>query len=184
MPMRLFVYSYIIVLCALVSCDRATSFQNDKNASSQTSGSVEDSDAIGKGILQTFTTQYPKAQDIVWDTIDIGYVANFSNGNNDCKAFYDKKGQFQYTTTLVTDENIPSNIQAELKKRYKSYTIAIIQEVFDGKTKLLQIEIETDKDYIALEFDEKGKFLKELKHPLSTEEIQQQEEEGVDENEK
>ncbi len=182
--MRLFVYSYIIVLFTIASCDRATPTQNDKNASAQTSGSVEDSDAIGKGVLQAFTAQYPKAQDVVWDTIDIGYVANFSNGKNECKAFYDKKGQFQYTTTLIASEDIPANIQAELKKRYKSFTIAIIQEVFDGKTKLLQIEIETDKDYISLEFDEKGKFLKELKQPLSTEEIQRQEEEGVDENEK
>ncbi len=174
--MRLFVYSYIIVLFTIASCDRATPTQNDKNASSSSLGT--------EGVLQAFTAQYPKAQDLVWDTIDIGYVANFSNGKNECKAFYDKKGQFQYTTTLIASEDIPANIQAELKKRYKSFTIAIIQEVFDGKTKLLQIEIETDKDYISLEFDEKGKFLKELKQPLSTEEIQRQEEEGVDENEK
>ncbi len=174
--MRLFVYLYIIVLCVLASCDRTTPAQNDKNALSKASGT--------EGVLQTFTTQYPNAQDVLWDTIDIGYVANFSNGKNDCKAFYDKKGQFQYTTTLVTDEDIPSNIKEELKKRYKTYTIAIIQEVFDGKSKVFQVEIETDKDYISLEFDAKGKFLKELKQPLSTEEIQSQEEEGVNENEK
>ena len=49
------------------------------------------------------------------------------------------------------------------------------------KLKLKQIEIETNTDYINLEFDDSGKLLKEEKRPLSNEELQRQEEEGVDE---
>ena len=120
----------------------------------------------------------------MWDSIEIGLVANFLNENKDSKAFYDKNGQFQYTTTVFDVSDVPKNIQDFINKKYKDASIAIIQEIFDGKNKTYQIELTTNTDYFALEFDEKGALLKEIKNPLSTEEMQQQEEEGVEENEK
>ena len=84
----------------------------------------------------------------------------------------------------MTFETLPLDIQSFIKKKYKSAIVAIAQQVNDGDNKMYQVEIETSTDYISLEFDGKGKFLKEIKHPLSNEELQQQEEEGVDETEK
>ena len=131
-----------------------------------------------------FTKQFPKAQDVTWDSLDIGVVANFSDGKDICKAFYDDKGKFQHVTILMTFETLPSDIQSYIKKKYKTDVVPIAQLVNDGNNKMYQVEIETTTDYISLEFDGKGKFLKEIKHPLSNEELQQQEEEGVDETEK
>ncbi len=133
---------------------------------------------------KTFFKQFPQAQDVTWDSLDMGIVANFFDGKNNCKAFYDVKGHFQYVTTLLDFESLPTMIQTFIKNKYKTAVIAIAQQIDDGKNKSYQIEIESDTDYIALEFDEKGKFLKEIKLPLSPEELQRQEEEGVDENEK
>ena len=131
-----------------------------------------------------FTKQFPKAQDVTWDSLDVGVVANFSNGKDICKAFYDAKGNFQHVTILMTFETLPLGIQSYIKKKYKTDVVPVAQLVNDGNNKMYQVEIETSTDYISLEFDGKGKFLKEIKHPLSNEELQQQEEEGVDETEK
>ncbi len=138
----------------------------------------------GGGANKTFFMQFPNAQDVTWDSLDIGAVANFFDGKNNSKAFYDVKGKFQYVTTLLDFESLPSVIQSFIKNKYKTAVVAMVQQIDDGKNKSFQIEIESDTDYIALEFDEKGKFLKEIKQPLSPEELQRQEEEGVDENEK
>lgn len=138
----------------------------------------------GAGATSAFAKQFPKAQDVTWDSLDIGVVANFSDGKNICKAFYDVQGNFQYVTILLTFETLPLDIQSFIKKKYKSAIIAIAQQVNDRDNKTYQVEIETSTDYIALEFDSKGKFLKEIKQPLSNEELQRQEEEGVDETEK
>lgn len=169
--MRLLFFVYIIASISIISCKDNDSQKKNTQAT----------EGVGN-VLQSFGTRYPNAQDVVWDTLEIGWVATFNNGKNDCKAFYDLKGNFQYTTTLIAEDEMPPAIKQELDKKYKSYTVAIVQEVFDGKAKLFQVEIETDREYVALEFDEKGKFLKEIKQPLSTEEIQRQEEEGVDDN--
>lgn len=136
------------------------------------------------GASAAFAKQFPKAQDVTWDSLDVGVVANFSNGKDICKAFYDAQGNFQHVTILMTFETLPLDIQSFIKKKYKSAIVAIAQLVNDGNNKMYQVEIETSTDYISLEFDGKGKFLKEIKHPLSNEELQQQEEEGVDETEK
>lgn len=171
--MRLFCYIYLIAAAlSMGSCKKGDG--SKQSSTPNTEG--------GQDVSQLFAKQYPSAQDVVWDTLDIGWVANFTDGKNECKAFYDLKRSFQYTTTLIPSEDIPLAIKQDLDKRYKNYTIAIIQEVFDGKAKLIQVEIETDKEYIALEFDDKGRFLKEIKQALSTEEIQRQEEEGVDDD--
>lgn len=138
----------------------------------------------GAGANKKFSKQFPNAEDVTWDSLDIGSVANFFDGKNTCKAFYDVKGNFQYVTALMDFESLPTAIQTYIKNKYKTATIAIAQQIDDGKSKSYQIEIESDTDYIALEFNEKGKFLKEIKQPLSPEELQRQEEEGVDENEK
>ncbi len=142
------------------------------------------SNPSGTGATIAFTKQFPKAQDVVWDSLDIGVVANFIDGKDICKAFYDAKGNFQHVTILMTFETLPSDIQSFIKKKYKTDIVPVAQLVNDGNNKMYQVEIETSTDYIALEFDGKGKFLKEIKHPLSNEELQQQEEEGVDETEK
>ena len=136
------------------------------------------------GASAAFTKQFPKAQDVTWDSLEVGVVANFSNGKDICKAFYDAQGNFQHVTILMTFETLPSDIQSFIKKKYKTSIVPIAQLVDDGNNKMYQVEIETSTDYISLEFDGKGNFLKEIKHPLSNEELQQQEEEGVDETEK
>jgi hypothetical protein len=159
---------FIVCFIGLEACKNASS-----NASAQEGTAVA-----------TFTKQFPKAQDVTWDSLDVGVVANFSNGKDICKAFYDAQGNFQHVTILMTFETLPSDIQSYIKKKYKTDIVPIAQLVNDGNNKMYQVEIETSTDYISLEFDGKGKFLKEIKHPLSNEELQQQEEEGVDETEK
>jgi hypothetical protein len=170
----------VILLISMGGCKNNSSVPQQKP---DTEGSTLP-EYTGAEANKTFSKQFPQAEDVTWDSLDIGSVANFFDGKNNCKAFYDTKGHFQYVTALLDFESLPTAIQTFIKNKYKTTTVAIAQQIDDGKSKSYQIEIESDTDYIALEFDGKGKFLKEIKQPLSPEELQRQEEEGVDENEK
>ena len=133
---------------------------------------------------EDFAKRYPKAQEVVWDTLDTGFAALFADDAFDYKVYFDSKGVYQYTATFIEPTALPKTIQQILEKKYKNAAAAVIMRIENEKNLTYQIELETSSDYINLEFDESGKLLKEEKHPLSNEEIQRQEEEGVDENDK
>lgn len=169
------IQKFLILLCALCFIELSAC----KNAATPKNvGNTEGSANI------VFAKQFPKAQEVTWDSSDVGMVATFTDGKNICKAFYDVNNKFQYVAILLAYETLPKTIQEFITKKYKGAIIAIAQQVNDGDHKIYQVEIETGTDYMTLEFDAKGNFLKEIKQPLSNEELQRQEEEGVDETEK
>ncbi len=133
---------------------------------------------------EDFAKKYPKAEDVVWDTLDIGFAALFYDGELENKAFYDTKGIYQYTSTFIEQTALPKAVQQVLNTIYQNAAAAVIMRIETGSKRTYQIELETSTDYINLEFDESGKLLKEQKAPLSNEEIQRQEEEGVEQNDK
>ena len=92
-----------------------------------------------------------------------------------------QKGVFQYTATFIERTAVPKAVQDILEKKYPNAEASVVMRIDNGKTQTYQVEIETNTDYVNLEFDDSGKLLKEEKRPLSNEELQRQEEEGVDE---
>lgn len=173
-------YFFIVIIVSLILL--GVSCKDGKPSATKNLVTPPPSVRINESLTVAFQKQFPNAQDVTWDSLEIGTVANFFDGTNDCKAFYDATGLFQYATTLLEFEYLPTSIQNYIKTKYKSAAIAIVQRIDDGEIKSYQIELENGTDYIALEFDEKGKFQKEIKQALSPEELQRQEEEGVDEN--
>ena len=158
-----------LIFIGLMACKNQTNDSNDQSS---------------LNFQADFATRYPEAQDVVWDTSDIGYAALFTKGEFDTKAFFDTKGVYQYTSTFIEHTSLPEAIQKVLNTTYQNAAAAVIMKIETAGKLTYQIELETSTDYISLEFDESGKLLKEQKAPLSNEEIQRQEEEGVEQNDK
>lgn len=135
-------------------------------------------------VQEDFSKRYPNIRDIIWDTLDIGFSGSFSDDNFEHTAYYSIKGLYQFTSTLIEQTDLPVPIQEILDQKYKNAAAAVIMRIENGKNKTYKIELESSTDYINLEFDDSGQLLKEEKHPLSNEEMQREEEEGVDEKEK
>jgi hypothetical protein len=129
---------------------------------------------------EDFAKRYPNVPDVIWDTLDMGFTASFSDDVAEHRANYDTSGVFQYAATLIELTALPIAIQKVIAKKYKNAAAALIMRVEKDKIQTYQIELETSTDYINLEFDASGKILNEKKTPLSNEEMQREEEEGVD----
>lgn len=153
------------------------SFACNQSGGGETSGKPVFDEAA---MLKAFQARFPKAEDVEWDSIDGGFQVVFFDGIFDNKAFFDPSGRFQYLTSSIEIENLPAEAQAYLRKTYKEAVPTIIMAVDSGTQKTYQIELETTSDIVSLEFDANGKVLKEQKTPLSKEELQRMEEEGVD----
>ncbi len=167
-------YYKIICFAILVAVSACRNTEKPKNTEGKQSA---DSDASA-----TFARQFPKAQDVSWDSLENGVSATFYDGKNDCKAYFDAKGTFQYATSFIEITALPTAAQRFLTEKYKNANAAVVMSVRNAQSQTFQVELETTTDYVNLEFDTNGKILKEQKQPLSNDELQRQEEEGVEKN--
>jgi hypothetical protein len=145
--------------------------QNISSNASNTEGGISPQNFIKK--------RFAQAQEIEWDSTETNISANFSIGLYDCTAYFDATGKFQYATTMLEEAALPKVIQNHLNAKYREATFAVVMSVENVQKKIYQVELELDTDYITLEFDENGKVLKEIKLPLSKDELERQEAEGI-----
>jgi thioredoxin reductase (NADPH) len=127
--------------------------------------------SVNKDVASTFKQQFPKAQDVAWDSTETGLAATFTDGTAESKAYFDKTGVFQYLTTLIEISALPPPAQRFLKEKYKDAQVAVVKCVKKEQIETFQVELEASTDYVNLEFDADGKILKEQKLPLSTDEL-------------
>jgi hypothetical protein len=167
---RLFIYIFLIL--NTLACREKT-----PQATAQ-----HDFPTKGSSIELTFKQRFPNAEDIYLDSLETGFEVSFNEGDNDRMAFYDKNRHFLYVTTYIENDSLPPAAQQYVNTKYKNAQLNIINAVEDGKELHYVAELETAENYVVLEFDNKGKLLRESKHPLSKQEMQQREEEGVDDN--
>lgn len=167
-------YYKILFFATIIAVSACRNAEKPKNTEG---GASSDSNAAA-----TFARQFPKAQDVSWDSLENGVSATFYDGKNDCKAYFDTKGTFQYTTSFIEITALPMPAQRFLAEKYKNANAAVVMSVKNAQSQTFQVELETTTDYVNLEFDTNGKILKEQKQPLSNDELQRQEEEGVEKN--
>ncbi len=149
-----------------------------KNAENQ--GNTEGVSFVNSDLTQAFARQFPKAEEVVWDSTETGLIANFWCDASDCRAYYDVKGVFQYTTRFIEISALPPSVQRLLKEKYAEAKPAVVMSVKNGQSQTFQVELDAATEYITLEFDANGKILKQQSKPLSTDELKRQEEEGVE----
>jgi hypothetical protein len=162
---------FFAIIIAVSACRNA---EKPKNTEGSPSASTD--------AETTFARQFPKAQDVSWDSLENGVAATFYDGKNDCKAYFDAKGAFQYAASFIEITALPTSIQHFLTEKYKNANAAVVMSVKNAQNQTFQVELETTTDYVNLEFDTSGKILKEQKTPLTNDEMQRQEEEGVEKN--
>jgi hypothetical protein len=173
---RLLLKSFIFILLFCFGCSKCKQSENASNPQNLPTGQA----GTEGSAVAAFKQRFPKAQDVSWDSVDNGLIANFSDGTYESEAFFDFNGQYQYLTTSIDFETLPKVVQDFIQKKYSVDELAFIQKVEDLKEKIYHIELKTDKEYINLDFDLTGKLKHETKLPLSNEELQSEEEEGVE----
>ncbi len=166
--MRPYYFIFSVALTGLCACGTNDAPANSSATAQQTA------------VSDNFKQRFPQAQEIEWDTLADGYVASFTNNNAPSEVFYDKKNVFIYAGTFIDQNQLPATAQNYLKSNYKpDFVNACMQVDFPDK-KAYNVEVMTDTDYVNLQFDLKGNLVQQTKEPLTDEEMQAREEEGVD----
>jgi len=73
-----------------------------------------------------FATDFGNIPAVKWERSAFFDEVVFSKAGKDYKAFYDPEGKLVGTTSVATFNDLPANVQKELKGKYKDYTIGKI----------------------------------------------------------
>jgi hypothetical protein len=102
-----------------------------------------------------FLRDFPNVSDERWYEISDGYVVKFISNGIQCRANYDKKGNWLYTIRSYEETNLSKDVRAMVKSTYYDYAITFVQEI---KTLLYPltylIHMEGKKDFIILKISD------------------------------
>ena len=167
------------ILAVVMSLWVSISFLSCKDSSQQKSDG-----GLGSSLGQPnfFIKKFPEARDATCDTLENNQLSfHFFDGKHDSEALFDAAGNYISTTKIIDLTELPVEARAFISSKYPKPDFSIIQLLDSVGVKIYQLELQTGTDYVNLAFDPQGKLIKETVLPLSKEEIQEAEEEGVKE---
>jgi hypothetical protein len=103
---------------------------------------VPDIKDVNARAVKDFRQRFNDARNVLWFSSGNGFISYFiQNGYGD-RAFYNKKGLWQYSLIFYGEDKLPRDIRAAVKSVYFDYDITMVEEVqtIDGMAYLLHLE--------------------------------------------
>lgn len=110
---------------------------------------VPDAKSIHTRAIKDFETRFNNVADARWYSDGNGFVSYFVRDGYGSRAFYDKKGRWQYSLIFYGEDKLPKDIRTMVKSTYFDMAITLVEEVHtnDGKGYVIYLE---DKSNIKL----------------------------------
>ena len=148
--MKRHVFSFVMFLLTLASCDRVNDIQPQTD------------DSVPVVVLQAIQKSYPAAQSVTFTSLEKGRVweANFTFSAARLSAFLKADGQFLETTRQATTTALPEPASSYIRKMFPGATIEAIAEVInDGKVAGYKVAILDGGTTRTLMFDQMGRVV-------------------------
>ena len=79
--------------------------------------------------LKDFQVRFNDVTKVKWFSDNSGFTSYFNKNGFNNRAFYDKKGHWQYSLIYYTEEKLPLDIRSTVKSKYFDFTIYMVEEV-------------------------------------------------------
>jgi hypothetical protein len=103
---------------------------------------IADAKTINNKALKDFSARFDNASDTRWFEDKNGFVSYFIKNGYGNRAFYDKKGHWQYSLLFYGEDKLPRDIRATVKSQYFDLAITLVEEVQtnDGMVYIVHLE--------------------------------------------
>ena len=105
---------------------------------------------ISKRALKNFAAGFKAAEAVKWFTIPDGFIAYCSINHQPSKLYYDRQGNWHYTTRVYEEKDLPAEVRATVKGTYYDYTICSIQEIQAADKTVYIVYMKDDNSIITL----------------------------------
>ncbi len=110
---------------------------------------IPDTKNINTKALKDFSTRFDNSSNALWFADKNGFVSYFVKNGYGNRAFYDKKGHWQYSLIFYGEDKLPRDVRATVKSTYYDLAITLVEEVQtnDGMVYVIHLE---DKSSIKI----------------------------------
>ena len=110
-------------------------------------------------VTKAFKSKYPSGKINIWLLSADHYEARFMMNDKITMAEFEKNGNWVYSETELTVDDVPVKSLDYIRDKYPGYEITFVTREENPYDKLLITRIEKENDAFDLVFDLKGNFL-------------------------
>jgi hypothetical protein len=109
---------------------------------------------INEKVLKAFKETFTTAENVSWEEFDNkNCQANFKQSEIAVKAIYDNEGNLLETIRYYSEDYLPPNIIAKLKKKYTGKNIFAVTEIISENEVLYYITLKDEKKWYVVKSD-------------------------------
>lgn len=107
--------------------------------------------------MKDFTKSFQSPANATWyDDGEGGFLAYFNDSVKSTHVDYNKKGNWQFTTSFYSENELPSTVRYDVKASFPMYTINSVMEIHITNQAAYIIHIEDKKSYKTLRYTDEG----------------------------
>jgi hypothetical protein len=91
--------------------------------------SVAGTETISKKALKNFKASFGNQEAATWYQLPNGFVAHFTVNNIANRSYYDKNGNWLYSTRYYDEKSLPADIRKIVRSTYYDFAITGVQEI-------------------------------------------------------
>jgi hypothetical protein len=125
---------------------------------------VPDTKNINTKAIKDFQSRFNNASNTMWFSDRNGFVSYFvQNGYGD-RAYYDKKGHWQYSLIFYGEDKLPRDIRTVVKSTYFDLAITLVEEVqtTEGMVYIVHLEDKANIKLVKVNKEGEMEIMQEL----------------------
>ncbi|HEX3080145.1 MAG TPA: hypothetical protein VHQ04_06765 [Puia sp.] len=114
--------------------------------------------------VRDFHTRFQKVENAMWFSDQNGFMSYFIKNGFGNRVFYDRKGHWEFSLILYTEDQLPVDLRASVKSKYFDLAITLIEEVQtnNGMVYIVHLEDKSNIKILRLSSDAEMEILQEL----------------------
>jgi hypothetical protein len=114
--------------------------------------------------VKDFRGRFTSASEENWVAVHDGYISYFKMNGFGCRAYYDKKGRWEYSLTYFGEDKLPHDLRAIIKSTYFDFNITLIEEVetTEAGVYLVHLEDQTSIKIVKINKDGEMELMQEF----------------------
>lgn len=111
---------------------------------------------VNEKVIRAFNETFSEAENVKWQEMENLFQADFKISEIAVRAIYADDGSLLQTVRYYTEKNLPSNILAKVKTRYKDKQLFGITEIVNDNEVSFHIVLRDEKHWYWIKSDPYG----------------------------
>ena len=119
---------------------------------------------IDAKVIKAFNETFAYARDVVWNEMDGFYEVTFKQNDIQSRVQYDAEGNVLASIRYYSEQQLPLNVLAKVKKNYAGKKVFGVTEVANEEMVVYEIVLEDEKNWIIVQADAAGTMVQKKKY--------------------